>query len=727
MYKRRWPINTSFSWIRGAARVSIPSSRLLWIIVLEGIFLMLGLWAVLTLRLPGDYGDLEIGKPSSFTIQAPHSVDFTSKVRTEELRNQAEKRPENLVYDTDLSIPTEQRAQLNGLLNTINHTLTDPTLEREKLYQSLIDTPSASVEISDEIARTIISLSEAEWNAVKSRALTLYDRALAEHNYELNEEAVRNLQNRSLPYWIFSSQLSQSQKDLLLFFTTSFLRVNRVLDEAATEQKKNEAREAVEPVQISVQQGEKIVGVGEIVSPEMIEKLEETGALPKPLSWQGVISRGILSVILALTFIAYLFFCQNSIVRQPRPMFVIIILQLIVLLGARLLLPFWNGHEYAFPMATIALVLAVVFNGQLALASVVLLSVVVGIMESESLQLATTMLLGSAAAVFVLRGTDRMLAFLLAGISVVTVTAITQLAFWIVSPNASTDNILSTVMSTVWFSAMHGGLAAILSLGSFNAVSRIAGVITPLQLMELAHPAQPLLRKLMQEAPGTYYHSVAVGNLAEAAAEEIGADALLLRVAAYYHDIGKTVRPYFFTDNQMGRENVHNDLDPRTSAQIIVDHVREGVKMARGARLPQPIIDFIATHHGTHLIKHFYQLALQHEDTVDIEDFRYPGPKPSTREQGILMLADSVEATVRSKAQNGKLFPNHSEADSRTNGNVRLLEELVGSIIDERVRDGQLDNTPLTLHDLTLIRKTFVINLQSIYHPRVDYAPQLVR
>jgi hypothetical protein len=248
--------------------------------------------------------------------------------------------------------------------------------------------------------------------------------------------------------------------------------------------------------------------------------------------------------------------------------------------------------------------------------------------------------------------------------------------------------------------------------------------------MELAHPSQELLKKLMREAPGTYSHSVSVGNLAEAAAEAVGADALLLRVAAYYHDIGKTIRPYFFTDNQTGRENVHNDLDPDTSAAIIIDHVREGIKIAQHARLPQPIIDFIATHHGTGLVAHFYQLALREEDTVNIEDFRYPGPRPFTREQGIMMLADSVEATVRAKAQHGQLVarPAHENGgNGQSPGRGQTIDDVVGSIINERMRSGQLDNTALTMRDLVKIREAFVSSLQGIYHPRVEYAQQVIK
>jgi cyclic-di-AMP phosphodiesterase PgpH len=388
-----------------------------------------------------------------------------------------------------------------------------------------------------------------------------------------------------------------------------------------------------------------------------------------------------------------------------------------------LVMPVNSDRSYALPVAALALVLTVVFTGPLALVATLLTSIVIGMTVGDTLAITTTLLFSGVVAVFMVREADKLLTFLLAGVGVAIVVILTQVGFWLVGRSSiQFEDLWSALAPMIVLGGLNGGLSAIISLGIFNLVGRAAGVVTPLQLMELAHPSRPLLRKLIREAPGTYYHSVAVGNLAEAAAEAVGADALLLRVAAYYHDIGKTIRPYFFTDNQMGRENVHNELDPQTSAQIIVDHVREGVKMARNAGVPEQIVAFIATHHGTGLIKHFYQLALQQQDSVDINEFRYPGPRPQTREQAILMLADSVEATVRSKAQNGKLFVTKSEAGA-TNGG-QTLEELINTIIDARVREGEIDETPLTIRDLALIKQTFLTSLQSIYHPRVDYSPQ---
>jgi hypothetical protein len=422
---------------------------------------------------------------------------------------------------------------------------------------------------------------------------------------------------------------------------------------------------------------------------------------------------------------AYALTFESRVGLRPRSLLVIICLMVATLLTARMLLPIAGAWPFFFPLATMAIVFAVVFNGRISLAAAVLMSVVIAVIENNSLPLALTMFASCVVAVLSARSADKLITFLLAGIGIAAAVAISEIAFWLIGqPDLTAAATSAFLVPTLLFAGMNGGLSTILSLGVFNLVSRAAGQVTPLQLMELAHPSRPLLRKLIREAPGTYYHSVAVGNLAEAAAEAVGADALLLRVAAYYHDIGKTIRPYFFTDNQMGRENVHNDLDPFTSAQIIIDHVREGVKMAQAAHLPQQIVDFISTHHGTGLIKHFYQQALQEQDSVRETDFRYPGPRPRTREQAILMLADSVEATVRSKAQNGKLIAN---GEANRQGGLQTLEELVQTIIEARVREGELDEASLTMHELAQIKQAFVVSLQSIYHPRVDYSPAAVR
>ncbi len=726
--RRRWL--ASIPRFRPLDPVEALSTRLRLTLALEGLLLMFGIWAALTLSLPGEYGQLEVGVPSPISIWAPAEVSYTSEVLTADRQAQAENSPDNLVYVYDPTIPVQQRTDLAALLETISGVRADPSVSRSERLATLVALPNAALQIGEGQADLILTLDDESWGQLRTQTLALYDRAIERYDYAVDERALIQLRERWLTYWLATTGLSPTQRDLAKFFTESFLRVNRTLDEQATTERREQARNSVPPQSVRVLAGERIVSVGEIVTPEIIEKLQRTGAMPRPLGWADIAGRGLLAALMAAGFLAYTLTFEPQVALRPRSLLVLIVIIDATLILARLTMPLADLWPYAFPLATVAIVFAVVFNGRLAMAAAALMATTIGVMENNALPLAVTMFVSCVVAVLAVRSADKLLTFLLAGIGVAAAAFISEVAFWLIdAPSLQLAALASVLVPMLLFAGMNGALSTILSLGVFNLVSRAAGQVTPLQLMELAHPSRPLLRKLIREAPGTYYHSVAVGNLAEAAAEAVGADALLLRVAAYYHDIGKTIRPYFFTDNQMGRENVHNDLDPVTSAQIIVDHVREGVKMARAAHLPSQITDFISTHHGTGLIKHFYQQALQQQDSVREEDFRYPGPRPQTREQAILMLADSVEATVRSKAQNGKLAPARGD-DVRIAGaanGAQSLDELVQMIIETRVREGELNESPLTMAELAQIRQAFVVSLQSIYHPRVDYTPAVVR
>jgi putative nucleotidyltransferase with HDIG domain len=575
----------------------------------------------------------------------------------------------------------------------------------------------------------ILELDDEAWSLLRTTILNLYDRAIERYDYAIDERALNQLRERWLSFWLATTSLDDAQRELAQTITAAFLRVNRTLDTAATEERRANAQAQVAPVEVKVLAGEMIIRAGEIVTPAHIEKLQATGAMPRPLGWSELLGDALLAAMLVAGIIGYLCVFQPKIAAHPRSLFVLMTSIIITLAFARLVLLIYDARPIFFPLAVLAVVTTVVFCGQIGFATSLLTAIVVGVLEGNDLTLTATLFASCTGAILLTRSADRLRSFLIAGLGVAATVIGLEITFWLSQQAIFTITGFSGwMLPTLLAALVNGGLTTILSFGLFNVVGRMAGQVTALQLMELAHPSRPLLRKLIREAPGTYYHSVAVGNLAEAAAEAIGADALLLRVAAYYHDIGKTIRPAFFTDNQMGRENVHDDLDPYTSAQIIIDHVREGIKIARVAGLPEQIIDFIATHHGTGLVRHFYQLALQRYDHVDERDFRYPGPRPQTREQAILMLADSVEATVRAKAQHGKLVAsrNNESAERTPNGTV-TLDELVQSIIDARVREGELSDAPLTMRELRQIKDVFVNNLQSIYHPRVDYAPSLIR
>jgi cyclic-di-AMP phosphodiesterase PgpH len=270
-------------------------------------------------------------------------------------------------------------------------------------------------------------------------------------------------------------------------------------------------------------------------------------------------------------------------------------------------------------------------------------------------------------------------------------------------------------------SVASAGGAAIATVGSFAVLGNLFGILTVFQLMELANPTQPLLRRLLVETPGTYHHSLMAGNLAERAAEAIGADPLLARVAAFYHDVGKLANPLAFIENQAGNENIHDQLEPAVSAAVLKQHVADGIDLAYRYRMPKTLIAFIPQHHGTALMSYFHAKARElvaapfggegtpegakAAEAVDERRFRHAGPKPQSREAAILMLADGVEASVRSLT-------------SRDEASIRAM---VSRIIEERVADGQFDECDITLRDIERIREAFVAQLLGMYHQRIAY------
>jgi hypothetical protein len=685
-----------------------------------GIILWLVLWGLLSVRL-STAPAIRPGEPSPVTIQASRTATYVSEWRTEQERTRAESAPDTAVYLRDPTIPVQQRQQLVNLLQTITQVREDPTLTVDDQVAKLTSLPNSTLVISQELATDIAALADDEWQLVRQSSVEIYDRALSSNSYALSESALRDLRELSIPYWA-ALAARDKPRELIMLFSRSFLKVNQVLDAEATRQRKEEARTAVEPVTVRILQGENIVRQGDVVTPDVEEKLRALDEMRIERDWPAILGHGLIAALVAAQFTVYIRLTQRAIWSHRRPLLFTMSLLIVTAIAARLLVPLGSSWLAAFPLATTGLLLAALFNRGAGMVAVVLLSLFVAFLGDGQLESAVVFLVSGVAGIFALGRGERSLNFILGGFAIAAGTILTRIAFEL----ASVDAIVApSLLLTVVLGLLNGALSTVLALGLYNVGGQISGLVTPLRLMELAHPAQPLLRKLIREAPGTYYHSVAVGNLAESAAEAIGADALLLRVASYYHDIGKSIRPYFFTDNQSDRQNVHDDLDPRTSAEIIADHVREGVKMARAAGLPEPIIDFIRTHHGTSIIRHFYNIALQQEDSVNVADYMYPGPKPRTREEAIMMLADSVEATVRSKMQHGKVVAAR-ENGAATNGRagVQTLDELVASIFEERMRSGQLDDCDLTIRDISLIRSAFLTTLHGIYHPRVEYAGQ---
>jgi putative nucleotidyltransferase with HDIG domain len=309
--------------------------------------------------------------------------------------------------------------------------------------------------------------------------------------------------------------------------------------------------------------------------------------------------------------------------------------------------------------------------------------------------------LAPVAGIFIVHGADRLNRYLTAGVAVGLVSYALLVATWFIDSDRQTADLGWMAFAT----AINGVSSGVLAAGAFVTAGVLLGVTTRVQLMELSQLNAPLLRRLQDEAPGTFHHSIIVGNLAERAADRVGADALLTRVGCYYHDIGKVLQPGMYIENQMGGGSPHDDLSPEESSQIIQEHVRGGIELARRSRLPARVQAFIPEHHGTRLVAYFYRKAAERDPDLDAATFQYPGPRPQSRETAIVMLADSTEAVVRS-------------SDDRS---PERIDQLVDEVIAERIAEGQLDESDLTMRDLRAIAESFKTTMRAVYHPRVAY------
>ncbi|CAN5815993.1 hypothetical protein BH23CHL8_BH23CHL8_03100 [soil metagenome] len=383
---------------------------------------------------------------------------------------------------------------------------------------------------------------------------------------------------------------------------------------------------------------------------------------------------------------------------------------LLVVPGDRAVVP------YLIPTAVAGLLLAVLLDSGVALVVMALVSIIAGVVTG-SMEMAAYTFMGSLAGVIVIRRGERFAQFGHAALAIAVVNATVVVAFALLG-----FHDVQALVQLLGASILAAVGAAVAAAGTFALLGNLFDITTSYQLLELANPTHPLLRRLLLEAPGTYHHSLMVGNLAEQAAEAIDADPLVVRVAAYYHDVGKLHDPQAFIENQADGQNVHDELPPEDSAALVAAHVARGIDIAYAYKLPKALIGFIPQHHGTALMGFFYakarQLAAEEAgaaphsaaareaaDKVDQRRYRHAGPKPQSREAAILMLADSVEASVRS-------LSSHDEP---------AIRAMVSRILSERLIDGQFDECDLTLRDLDRIRESFISQLLAMYHRRIAY------
>lgn len=539
--------------------------------------------------------------------------------------------------------------------------------------------------------------------AFEKSTLTLQNilgKGITEKDFERN-----NIDNIILNNLV--SNVSRRQISIINALLSQIIVPNLVVDEFATEIARKNAESSVKPYEITFQKGDKILFEGEPVTRLKRDALRQAGYNVYELNWQGLLAIYVLVSLATLIFINYMRFFEKQFF-EAKYLSLMAVLSLL-LAGIAVVIP-TGFSPYVLPIPAYVLLLAIFTNPRVAFVAItVLLTVLTTGMQYPAQFIVAFVLLSLATMVTVSQiRYSRRFDLIKAGFLISLTGVVIVLAIYLLE-RCLIDVSNGLIFKNSIFVILNGIVSSMIALGTLPLFESLFKIITPYGLAELADHNQPLLKRLQFEAPGTYHHSLMVSNLCEAAAEAIGANPILARVGAFYHDIGKLKRPLFFVENQsyFGIENPHTKLSPRVSKMVITAHPKDGVELAKEYGLPAVISNFILQHHGEGLASYFYNQAIKEEgaENVKEEQFRYTGPKPNMKETAILMIADAVESAVR----------------SLKNPTSEEIEQIIDKIIVERLNDGQLADSPLTLHDIKVIAATFSRILRGMQHNRIKY------
>ncbi|MCB9451012.1 MAG: HDIG domain-containing protein [Anaerolineaceae bacterium] len=644
----------------------------------------------------GDIAGLTVGDTAPRDIRAPIALPpYVSKVLTEQRQQEISDSVPEVYLQPDASVSRRQTDLSRQILDYIKNIQRDPfaTLD-QKIHdiQAITD-----LTLSETIIERILNTDPDEWTEMDAQIVNVLERAMRGEIRESNLPGII----AQLPTQV-SVRFTPDESEVIVAIVEDLLRPNTQLNVEATEAARDAAIAGVE-VRRGFERGQIVVSAGSTIDAAAYEALGKLGLLePSERRLQEVTRALLTSIVVMVLAGLYISRFRPTLFHSTQTLSILAGIFLLVLFGARLVA--LQGQIYLYPTAVLALLFVALVGLDMAVIGVVLLGILLGLTQVNSLEVVTLVITGGLMAALTMRRSERLNSYFLPGLSVALMNTVIVTIFF--QGTANSQNL--ELSELVLYSIINGLLVSAVSLAGLYVVTFLFNLPTMLKLIELSQPGQPLLQRLLREAPGTYQHSLMVANLSEQAANAIGADSALVRVAALYHDIGKMLNAPFFTENQADGVNPHEVLnDPARSADIIISHVTDGEKLARQYRLPARFRDFILEHHGTRVM-YFYDLAVARagsEDAVDISEYQYPGPRPRSRETAILMLADSCEAAVRAR---------------KPSKNQEIIDT-VNSIFEDKLQTGQLDDSGLTLNNLKDIKRVITEMLQAVFHPRISY------
>jgi putative nucleotidyltransferase with HDIG domain len=645
---------------------------------------------------------LSVGDVAPQDLRAPRSIQYSSEILTETARTAAERAIAPIYNPPDTSIARTQNEILNSVLGSISSIRVNQSTTSQQKKTEIGDVKG--VVLQPPSMDVLVAMADSRWELVQTEAFKLLEQAM--QNPIRTEELDSVRQNLSSQV---SLTLSENEATLVVELVAPLVVANSFYSPELTDAARQAAREAVEPITQSFIAGQTVVSRGQVITAVDLEALTALGMITANDPSFYYLGAAALVALSAIFTILYFFRKKPVAISDLRSQILMAILFAVFLIGARVSNPNRTIVPYLFPVQAFALLVSALFGMEHGLVFGLLMSLLAAYGMPDALGLAPYYTLSSLCGVLALGQARRIGQFMYAALAIAFAGACVIAAYRL--PFTDLDWV---GMATLVGAAVFSGIASTsIALPMQYLLAQFLGLTTALQLLEISRPDSPLLNYFLQRAPGTYQHSLQVANLAERAGERIQADTLLLRVGALFHDIGKSANPLFFIENQAPSQiDSHTDLVPEISANAIIRHVEDGLKLARKFRLPRRLYDFISEHHGTLITRYQYNLAVQaakgDASKVDESKFRYPGPSPRSKETALLMLADGVEARARAER------PQNEE-------DVRVL---IRNVIERCQKDGQLDDTPLSQQDLARITESFIDTLRVTYHPRLEYPPE---
>ncbi|MCE9653950.1 HDIG domain-containing protein [Clostridium celatum] len=662
-------------------------------IFLFTVGVILTYFIIMTVITPKRYDFIE-GDIASVDIKAPRDI-IDEEATSEKEQEVAAKVEKKFTLKSEVKIQASENTKLffDKVINLKSNNIS----EKDKINELK---KMESFKLSDDQYKILLDLSVEKATELQWIALVIIDRVY--ENQIKEDDIVAIMDAKSIVDEYLSDQdLDLNLENILREMCYSQIQPNWFFDQAKTDEMVKEALKTVSKVMIKKNQI--IVKEGEPITQRQISILTELGLIGDSVSKDYMLTYIIISVyvlFVLLTQYLYLKKERKDVLANTKLTFMILLLNILLLLLTRIVS---LASLYLIPLASVPILMTVLLDYKISIVlnslTLMLISVIVSFDPQIILIGIISIIVSSISLKKSSQRNDILYTTFYVAISVAIIT---------VSSGVLLSNNMRKILLDAGIASIGAFISGILAIGLLPFLESSFNLITNIKLLEISNPNSPLLKRLLMEAPGTYHHSVMVANLAEVAAEEVGANPIIARVGAYYHDIGKIKRPFFFGENQLGGGNPHDKISPELSASIIISHVKDGLDLAKEYDIPLVIRNIIGQHHGTTLVKYFYYTLKnnsENPDEVREEDFRYPGPIPESKESAIVMLADSVEAAVRSINE----------------PTMTKIEEMINNIIKDKLNSNQLDNCELTFKDLNLIKKSFLRVLKGLYHHRIEY------